>query len=123
LPYEESEPFVAVQWTPQFTGDSAAAARAIYAAALPGDYEGNGKAEIDDYQLWRSKFGNAALTYEGADGNGDAMVDAADYVVWRKASGSPGNPTGSSVPEPAVLGSCALSLAVTLIFTRRRRQW
>lgn len=35
LPFEESDPFVVVQWTPDFTGDPDAAMRTIYAAAVP----------------------------------------------------------------------------------------
>jgi hypothetical protein len=34
-PYEESAPLVAVQWTPNFQGDSQIAMTAIYAAAVP----------------------------------------------------------------------------------------
>lgn len=124
LSYEGSDPFVAVQWTSQFSGDSAAAVRAIYAAAIPGDYNGNGKAELNDFQLWRAQFGNAALTYDGADGNGDGTVDAADYVVWRKAfAAAGGTAVGltmiNTIPEPATLALAAAAAALLVVLRQR----
>ena len=48
---------------------------------LPGDYDGNGLVEAADYDVWKANFGDANLRV--ADGNGDLVVDAADYVIWR----------------------------------------
>ena len=52
--------------------------------AAPGDYDGNGTVEQNDYDLWRSTFGSTIIAGTGADGNGNGTIDAADYVIWRK---------------------------------------
>ena len=47
-----------------------------------GDFNGDGMVDASDYDVWRNAFGSASQL--DADGNGDGVVDAADYVVWRK---------------------------------------
>jgi hypothetical protein len=85
---------------------------------LPGDYDGNGRVDLDDYDAWRGAFGSGDPR---ADGNGDGVVDAADYSVWRDNLGAGG--AGSlgqheSAPEP---GSCLLAvLTWTAILLLRR---
>ena len=34
----------------------------------------------NDYNVWRAALGSAS---QAADGNGNGIVDAADYVIWR----------------------------------------
>lgn len=68
---------------------------------LPGDYNGSGVVDQNDYLLWKSNFGAATVALSGADGNGNGVVDAADYTVWR-------NHLGTSLS----LGAGAASLAV-----------
>jgi hypothetical protein len=50
-----------------------------------GDYDDNHLAAQDDYAAWQTNFGEGAARGTGADGNRDGSVDAADYVIWRKA--------------------------------------
>lgn len=65
-----------------------------------GDYDGNGTIGPEDYLVWKSNFGT---TNPDADGNGDGLVNAADYVHWRNilAASGTGTLSGTSVPEPA----------------------
>ena len=49
---------------------------------LPGDYDGNGVVEMADYNMWRASFGDTSSL--AADGNGNQIVDAADYVFGGK---------------------------------------
>ena len=76
-----------------------------------------------------------------ADFNGDGIVDAADYVVWRKGSGTlyttsdyglwttqfgqttAGSGAQSTVPEPATCGLFILPAFVVLICFRRGLRW
>ncbi len=45
-----------------------------------GDYNGNGVVDAADYVVWRKAFGQLGGV---ADGNGDGRVDDADYTVWK----------------------------------------
>jgi hypothetical protein len=55
-------------------------------AVRPGDYNADGSVDAADYIVWRK-----AMSPSGgvrADGNGDGIVDTADYDVWRSQFGS-----------------------------------
>lgn len=71
-------------------------------ALSPGDYNGDGDVDGDDYQAWVTDFGTAA---DRSDGNGDGLVDAADYTVWRDNAdpGQPGVSDAQLVPEPSAM--------------------
>src|SRR5262245_44482890 len=86
---------------------------------IPGDYDRNGTVEVADYSTWISTFGASVATPgDGADGNGDGIVNAADYAVWRDnaPSGSAAS-LNSSVPEPATV----FLLAMGVLARVRRR--
>lgn len=80
----------------------------------PGDYNGDGDVDAEDYNLWRTTFGST--TELDADGNGNGIVDAADYVVWRKDL-DPGilvsGAQAPSVPEPSGLLISLLTLTIS----------
>jgi CSLREA domain-containing protein len=50
---------------------------------LAGDYNGNGIVDAADYTLWRDSSGASVAAATGADGNGDGKVNTIDYLVWR----------------------------------------
>lgn len=56
--------------------------------SLPGDYNGNNVVDAADYVLWRKTMGSSVTTYSGSDGNGNGAVDVGDYGVWRSNFGS-----------------------------------
>ena len=84
------------------------------AIQLPGDYDGSGLVDADDYDMWKNTFGGVGSF--AADGNGNGTVDLADYTVWRDNLGrqfpsasyagavsSPtSHPTSSNSPKPSV---------------------
>jgi hypothetical protein len=85
-----------------------------------GDYNQNNSVNNDDYNAWSSSFGD---TNSGqhiaplADGNYNGIVDAADYVVWRKFEplfGAGGGSSGgdSFVPEPAAILLFAIGMGL-----------
>jgi hypothetical protein len=89
----------------------------------PGDYNKNGVVDAADYVLWRK--GDLA-----ADSNSDTLVDQTDYDFWRAAfgNGAPGSGAGlssSSVPEP----TAGMLLLMGMLATCRwrslagRRSW
>jgi hypothetical protein len=69
----------------------------VNAIPAPGDYDGDGRAETEDLDVWRSTFGQSvAIAGSGADGNGNGVIDAADYVTWRTSvSNPPGDYNGN----------------------------
>jgi len=79
----------------------------------PGDYDGDGFVTLDDLDAWAARYGGQDLS---ADGNGDGVVDAADYVVWR--NNLPPQEPSDAVPEPATLGLIVLG---SLIAASNRR--
>lgn len=92
---------------------------------LDGDYDGNGRVEAADLEVWLAGYG--ALGDHNADGNGDQLVDARDYAVWRENLGAswqslglpatPGVAVGSPAPEP----TGAVLLMLTLMGGLRGR--
>ncbi len=90
---------------------------------LPGDYNSDRVVNTSDFNYWRTRFGSADAA---ADGNGNGIVDAADYVVWRNSIaasvGSSG--IGTTVPEPASNLLCiALVGALALARCAGRSNW
>ncbi len=71
-----------------------------------------------DYDEWRSEFGTTNFM---SDGNDDGLVDAADYVVWRKHLPPPasGAALDAAVPEP---GALLLAVLGSLMFAAGRRR-
>ncbi|MEO0529745.1 MAG: right-handed parallel beta-helix repeat-containing protein [Planctomycetota bacterium] len=72
------------------------------------DYDYNGVLNTKDAFSWSQAYG-----YEGtaplADGNGDGVVNAIDYALWRDAFDVP--QTSVTVPEPTAAASLLATLA------------
>ncbi len=75
-----------------------------------GDYDRNGVVNAEDFNTWRTQFGQSVAPGAGADGNGDGAVDSADYTVWRDALTSLAVAGYAAVPEPG-----AITIAVVLL--------
>jgi DNA-binding beta-propeller fold protein YncE len=101
------EPIGGIAWTPSLK-------------TLAGDYDGDNTVGPADYAKWRADFGNFVAPGNGADGNVNGIVDAADFVLWRNASSS-GVGTVAAVPEPTALLLMlgGLSAAATLRCRRK----
>ena len=64
-----------------------------------GDYNGDGVVDAADYTVWRDTLGSQLDLR--ADGTGDGMVDEADYVFWNDRFGNVvGTGSRVAVPEP-----------------------
>jgi cyclophilin family peptidyl-prolyl cis-trans isomerase len=76
------------QLTPGFVWSISRTATAYNLTVAAGDYDRNGVVDAADYVLWR-KTRNATVTaYSGADGNGNGLIDAGDYTIWRNNLGN-----------------------------------
>lgn len=53
------------------------------AAGTPGDFDGNGVVDARDYTIWRDNLGAPDETKLNGNGNGLNGVDAADYALWK----------------------------------------
>lgn len=51
--------------------------------AASGDYNHNGVVDAADYIIWRRTLGTSIAATTGADGSGNGVVDQADYDIWR----------------------------------------
>ena len=53
---------------------------------LAGDYNHDGVVDAGDYLVWRKTIGSTVLL--AADGNNDGVVNSADYAYWRQHFGT-----------------------------------
>ncbi|MCA9188726.1 MAG: dockerin type I repeat-containing protein, partial [Planctomycetales bacterium] len=63
----------------QFIAANMVAANLIEQILVEGDYNGNGIVDAADYTVWKDTFGSSDDLI--ADGNGNGIVDAADYTI------------------------------------------
>lgn len=68
------------RYSGQFLIDAIAAFGGI--SQLLGDYDLDGDVDTDDHAVWVAAYGTSGVGLD-ADGNGDGVIDAADYTVWR----------------------------------------
>lgn len=86
---------------------------------LPGDYDGNERIDYNDYTQWKLMFGKVVEPNSAADGNGDGVVNLADYNVWRShlgLAGASSSTAAGSVPEPSGLALCLVAILLCLSF-------
>jgi len=75
---------------------------AVSGGEIPGDYNGNNMVDAADYSVWRDTL--ASLSDLRADGNNNGVIDQGDYEVWKSNFGSSlASNTNLSVPEPTGL--------------------
>lgn len=117
--YSASDPFLVIlnngMYNDENPGALLTAALAINAAAnsspLVGDYNGDGVVDAADYTVWRSSLGST--TALAADGSGNHLVDQADYDLWRSNFGRSASGAGSAaIPNSAVPEPATLELVL-----------
>jgi GH35 family endo-1,4-beta-xylanase len=71
-----------------------------YMVVAAGDYNGDAIVDAADYTIWRDTIGSTSDLR--ADGNGDGMIDAGDYSVWQSNFGAtyPAAGAGASAAVP-----------------------
>jgi hypothetical protein len=95
---------------------------------LAGDFNDDGSVDAGDYVVWQRSLGQSvAAAYDGADGDGNLIIDNADFDVWRAHYGQTAPASGSSlslsaaVPEPATMWLAAICAAFVCHCLRRTR--
>jgi len=92
---------------------------------IPGDVNGDGDVDLDDFETIRTNFSTAVGSREDGDLTGDGVVDLNDFGQWKDNYPFPGGGGGGlansgSAPEPSSLVMIALALGWALGRSRRR---
>ena len=83
-------------------------------AGVQGDFNGNGVVDAADFTVWRDSLGAAGAGL-AADGNADLHVDLVDFELWRSNFGAT---SSAAVPEPS--SPLLVLLAVYGVAARRK---
>jgi hypothetical protein len=83
----------------------------ITSTAVAGDYNGDGVVNAADYTVWRNSLGQTVTPGSGADGSSNGVIDTDDYTFWK---GRFGATSGSAALGSASVPepSSALCLAI-----------
>ncbi len=89
----------------------------VVAGGIAGDFNGDSIVDAADYALWRNTLGST--TDLRADGNNNNVVDAADLDVWRNNFGATAPASSQQgVPEP----SAALGIGIGGVLSAAARR-
>jgi fibronectin-binding autotransporter adhesin len=84
----------------------------VLSVTLVGDYNGNGIVDAADYTVWRDTLGQSG-TGLAADGNANKQIDSGDFDAWRNHFGeSAGIGAAAAVPEPSTIALFAFGLLI-----------
>jgi hypothetical protein len=88
---------------------------------LAGDYNRNGVLDAADYVVWRKAMVTGNLV---ADGTGDGAVTERDYQLWRQHFGATATSGGSgqSAQVPEPSAALLVAMAACIGLNRRRRK-
>ncbi|TWT86327.1 hypothetical protein Mal64_38680 [Pseudobythopirellula maris] len=90
------------------------------AVGLQGDYNGNGVVDAADFTVWRDSLGST--TNLAADGDLSGGVGPEDWQVWADNFGNSLPATAAGVPEPGAIAAILLGITSVSGVIRRRRQ-
>jgi hypothetical protein len=92
----------------------------VYSA---GDTNGNGIADVTDYDTIRNNYFNSVLGPTSGDVTNDGIVNHLDFRVW-KAAASPAVLAAVGIPEPSslALGCCGLMFLLKRAARQRKRR-
>ena len=79
---------------------------------VQGDYNGDSVVDAQDYNVWRGGFGTSVTADTDADGNGDGIINSADYVIWRKNCTAGSGSSLAFVPEPSAIALAVVGLLI-----------
>ena len=88
---------------------------------ITGDYNNNGVVDAADYIVWRKRLGQNVTM---ANDMTPGTIRAVDYTVWRTNFGralGAGSALGAAVPEPTA-SLLVLTGGTTIVIVRRKRQ-
>jgi len=87
---------------------------------VPGDYNGNGVVDAADYVVWRKSMGQAGAGLP-ADGDGNMVVDEDDYSFWRARFGDTSGSASMVAAAVPEPGTLLLAAMLAGLVNSRRR--
>jgi hypothetical protein len=102
---QNGSPFkvTAIDWAYETTPNMPILAGDIGSIVGPtGDYNGDGIVDAADYTVWRNTLGDTVPNGTGADGDQSGEIDAGDYTFWKTKYGDVVPGTGSGSLSTAV---------------------
>ena len=90
---------------------------------LRGDYNGNGIVDAGDFAVWRKSLNQNVPNGTGADGDGNGIVQQADYLLWRANFGTMSAAAASTAGAPVPETTSSLHLIAWAIVALSRRPW
>jgi gluconolactonase len=85
-------------------------------STTPGDYNGDAVVDAADYVVWRNALGSNNPI---ADGNDDGVVNTGDFDLWKANFGvSPAGRSAAIVPEASTFGSLLIGITLVRIVCR-----
>lgn len=101
----------AIDWAYETTPNTPILAGATVSAPSPtGDYNGDGVVDAADYTVWRDTFGSNVASGTGADGDESGTIDAGDYTFWSARYGTTVTSSATATPEPTSAAVVSLGL-------------
>ncbi len=89
---------------------------------LPGDFNGDNVVDATDYTVWRNTLGQAVNVGTGADGNVNGIIDSGDYSVWKSNFGTSGAGSGGASSSAVPEPASVVLFAIALLFAIRMCQ-
>jgi hypothetical protein len=88
---------------------------------MPGDYNDDDIVNAADYVVWRKRLGQTVAAGTSADGDGNGVIGQPDLEVWRAAFGNTAGGTGSRAAVPEPATGLLLLLGIGYRISGRRR--
>ena len=88
--------------------------------ALPGDADGNGLVDGNDFIIWNANKFTSGTDWLSGDFDGNGITDGSDFILWN-ANKFTGITLPRAVPEPAGLAACYAALAAACLGRKASR--
>jgi beta-glucanase (GH16 family) len=87
-------------------------------SGLSGDYNRDGHVDAADYVIWRKANGSAGIGLAG-DGTGNGTVNEADYLIWRQNFAATAAASGTAAAVPEPCVTSLIAVALCRAFVMR----
>jgi Lysyl oxidase len=88
---------------------------------MQGDYNNDKVVDAADYVVWRKTLGREVPRGSGADGDGNGVIEPADSIAWQRAFGTSAPGGGSTSVPEPAAGALLLVLGACCCTHRFRR--